>query len=89
VNGPGWRECLTGNRKAFIEEFVQRPQFSAEYSFDLTPDNFVTQLNAKAGEPCSFFPPSLCVFSFALIMMLAFNPVTTNQEKDESISDSN
>jgi hypothetical protein len=27
--------------------------------------------------------------TFALIMMLGFNPDTTNQVKDESISDSN
>jgi hypothetical protein len=34
-------------------------------------------------------PAPLCVFTFALIMMLAFNLYMTNQVKDESISDSN
>src|SRR6185436_11306032 len=38
--------------------------------------------------PTPSLPAPLCVFTFALIMMLAFNPDTTNQVKDESISDS-
>jgi hypothetical protein len=65
VNAPGWRELLDGNRKAFIEEFVQRPQFSEEYPFDLTPVDFVNQLNAKAGAPLAINEVAAAVAEFA------------------------
>lgn len=53
VNAPGWEELLSSNRAAFMEEFVQRPQFILEYPVELTPNEFVNQLNAKAGGPLS------------------------------------
>ena len=65
VNAPGWRELLDANRKAFIEEFVQRPQFSLEYPYDLTPIDFVNQLNAKAGAPLAVNEVAAAVVEFA------------------------
>ena len=49
VNAPGWQELLEANRTAFIEGFVQRPQFNLEYPLELTPAEFVDRLNGKAG----------------------------------------
>ena len=65
VNAPGWRELLDANRKAFIEEFVQRPQFSLEYPYNLTPIDFVNQLNAKAGAPLAINEVAAGVAEFA------------------------
>ena len=64
VNAPGWRELLDANRKAFIEEFVQRPQFSLEYPYNLTPIVFVNQLNAKAGAPLAINEVAAAVAEF-------------------------
>jgi len=64
VNAPGWQELLDGNRKAFIEDFVRRPQFILEYPFDLTPVDFVNQLNAKAGSPLTVDNLSAAVAEF-------------------------
>jgi hypothetical protein len=49
VNAPGWEALLAANRTAFIEDFVQRPQFSERYPVALTPGEFVVQLNTGAG----------------------------------------
>lgn len=65
VNATGWQELLDGNRKAFIEEFVRRPQFSEEYPYDLTPVDFVTRLNAKAGAPLAMNEVAAAVAEFA------------------------
>jgi hypothetical protein len=65
VNAPGWRELLDGNRKAFIEDFLRRPQFSEEYPYDLTPVDFVNQLNAKAGVPLAINEVAAAVAEFA------------------------
>jgi hypothetical protein len=65
VNAPGWRELLDGNRKAFTEEFVKRLQFSLKYPYELTPIDFVNQLNAKAGAPLSINEVSAAVAEFA------------------------
>ena len=53
VNDPGWEELLEANKATFIERFVARPQFSEAYPLDLTPDEFVNQLNSRAGSPLS------------------------------------
>jgi hypothetical protein len=65
VNAPGWQELLDANRKAFIEDFVRRPQFIMEYPFDLTPVAFVNQLNAKAGAPLTINEAAAAVAEFA------------------------
>ena len=65
VNATGWRELLDGNRKAFTEEFVKRLQFSLEYPHELTPIDFVNQLNAKAGAPLDISGVSAAVAEFA------------------------
>jgi hypothetical protein len=53
VNAPGWESLLETNKVAFIENFVARPQFIDVYPLDLTPAEFVDQLNARAGDPLS------------------------------------
>ncbi|HEV7743357.1 MAG TPA: carboxypeptidase regulatory-like domain-containing protein [Pyrinomonadaceae bacterium] len=65
VNAWGWQELLNANRAAFIEDFVQRPQFISEYPLALTPFAFVYQLNVKAGGPLSSSEFSAAVAEFA------------------------
>jgi hypothetical protein len=65
VNAPGWQELLDANRTAFIDDFVQRPQFISEYPLELTPFAFVHQLNAHAGSPLSAGEFSAAVAEFA------------------------
>lgn len=49
VNAPGWQEVLEANKVSFIENFVRRPRFTAEYPLILSPTEFVEQLNNQAG----------------------------------------
>jgi hypothetical protein len=49
VNAPGWQELLETKKTAFIEDFVGRAEFTEAYPLSLTPAQFVTQLDAKAG----------------------------------------
>lgn len=53
VDTPGWEQLLAANKVAFLNEFVQRSNFKAQYPLSLTPAEFVSQLNAKAGGPLS------------------------------------
>ena len=53
VNAPGWQELLNANRTAFIEDFVERPEFNSEYPLELTPFAFVNQLNCNSRRPLS------------------------------------
>ena len=64
VNAPGWQELLNANRTAFIDDFVQRPEFISEYPLELTPYEFVNQLNPKAGGPLSANEFSAAVAEF-------------------------
>lgn len=65
VNAPGWQELLNANRTAFINDFVERPEFALEYPLELTPTEFVNQLNGKAGGPLSGSDFSAAVAEFA------------------------
>ena len=56
---------MTEIGRAFIEEFVKRLQFSLEYPHELTPIDFVNQLNAKAGAPLDISGVSAAVAEFA------------------------
>lgn len=49
VNTPGWQDLLEGNKVGFLETFVGRARFSEAYPLDLSPQEFVTALNATAG----------------------------------------
>jgi hypothetical protein len=49
VNSPGWQELLDANKSAFLEEFVRRAEFNEAYPPNLTPSQFVNQLNSTAG----------------------------------------
>lgn len=49
VNAPGWQALLEANTSSLIEDFVARPRFAEAYPLDLTPAEFVNQLNFSAG----------------------------------------
>jgi hypothetical protein len=53
VNASGWQSMLEANKVALIENFVARSQFSKAYPLDLTPSEFVNQLNSTAGAALS------------------------------------
>src|SRR2546423_4794576 len=49
VGEAGWQQKLELNTLAFLDEFVQRPEFVAAYPASLTPAEYVDRLNAQAG----------------------------------------
>ncbi len=49
VNSPGWQDLLEGNKVGFLETFVGRARFTAAYPLDLSPQEFVNQLDSTAG----------------------------------------
>lgn len=44
-----WEQILEQNRQAFAQEFVNRPEFTAQYPANLTHAQYVDALNALAG----------------------------------------
>jgi uncharacterized delta-60 repeat protein len=51
VGSDGWEQKLEANKQVFLDEFVARPQFTAQYPQTLTPAQFVDALNAFTGDP--------------------------------------
>jgi uncharacterized delta-60 repeat protein len=51
VGATGWEAALEANKQAFIDLFVQRPEFVVAYPQTLTPAQFVDTLNANTGDP--------------------------------------
>ncbi|MCA1617857.1 MAG: DUF11 domain-containing protein [Acidobacteria bacterium] len=49
VGAPGWEGQLEANKRAFIEEFVIRPEFLLAYPRSMPPGHFVDALNANTG----------------------------------------
>jgi hypothetical protein len=49
VGKDGWQRQLEANKEAFALEFVSRERFLAAYPADMTPADFVAQLNAHTG----------------------------------------
>ncbi|HEX8285968.1 MAG TPA: FG-GAP-like repeat-containing protein [Pyrinomonadaceae bacterium] len=51
VVGPGdeWKAKLAANKQAYVNAFVQRPEFVAAYPLTMTPAQFVDALNANTG----------------------------------------
>jgi hypothetical protein len=49
VGETGWELKLEENTVAFLNEFVARPEFTANYPAALSPADFVDKLNAQAG----------------------------------------
>jgi hypothetical protein len=49
VGAPGWEEQLEANKRAFIDDFVLRPEFLLPYPTTLPPGHFVDALNANTG----------------------------------------
>ncbi len=52
---PGWEQQLAANKRAFLEAFVARAQFTALYPQTLTAAQFVDALNVNTG--ASLSPP--------------------------------
>jgi hypothetical protein len=50
VGQPGFQAQLDANRQAYLVEFVTRPEFLIRYGA-MTPEQFVSVLNATAGNP--------------------------------------
>ena len=53
VLAPGWAEALEANKVAYFNAFVQRSSFTSAYPGSMTADQFVDQLNTRAGNPLS------------------------------------
>jgi glucose/arabinose dehydrogenase len=54
VVGQGdWQQRLEENQRAFVEEFVARPEFVAAFPTSLEPSEFVDRLNANTGASLS------------------------------------
>jgi Domain of unknown function (DUF4214) len=52
VVGQGdWQAQMEANKVAFIDAFVQRPEFASAFPQTLTPAQFVEALNANTGDP--------------------------------------
>jgi hypothetical protein len=49
VNSPGWEERMASNRAAFLDEWVNRAAFKAEYPEAMTSEQYVTKLFAQGG----------------------------------------
>lgn len=49
VGDPGWEALLESNKQSFALSFVQRTRFTDAFPTNMTPDQFVDALNAKAG----------------------------------------
>jgi len=49
VNNPGWELQIESNTVDFINLFVARPEFLANYPTSLTPSQYVDKLNTQAG----------------------------------------
>ncbi|HYN85790.1 MAG TPA: DUF4214 domain-containing protein [Pyrinomonadaceae bacterium] len=49
VGEPGAEARLEQNKQAFINEFVNRPEFLAQYPTTMTPEQFVDTLNVNTG----------------------------------------
>lgn len=49
VGNPGWEQALETNTVNFVNSFVIRAEFIAQYPTSLRADQYVNQLNAQAG----------------------------------------
>lgn len=65
VNAPGWQELLEAQKTALIEDFVTRARFAEDYPIELTPTEFVNQLNSSAGGTLSQAEITAAIAEFA------------------------
>ncbi|MDT5270159.1 MAG: hypothetical protein QOH49_2345 [Acidobacteriota bacterium] len=49
VGQAGWEQQLTANKNAFVEAWVQRPAFVAEFPVGMSADDYVSKLFTRAG----------------------------------------
>src|SRR5205085_9667462 len=49
VGQEGWKSRLEENRRAFVAEFVSRPEFVEAFPDSLSPSEFVDRLNENTG----------------------------------------
>ncbi|HJQ31484.1 MAG TPA: DUF4214 domain-containing protein, partial [Pyrinomonadaceae bacterium] len=48
VGQTGWEQLLESNKSAFVEAWVQRPNFLAEFPTDMTAQEYVSKLSQRA-----------------------------------------
>src|SRR4029077_13038142 len=67
VNQSGWQQKLETNKLTFLNDFVQRPRFTAAYPVSMTPAQFVDKLFATAHVQSTDpdYPASVCLFGVA------------------------
>jgi len=53
VLAPGWEQALETNKQNFVNAFVQRARFIADYPVNMSAADFVDKLNSRAGSPLS------------------------------------
>jgi hypothetical protein len=53
VGQGNWQQQLVDNRKAFLEEFVQRPEFLAQFPATMNDGMLLDKMNSNAGNPLS------------------------------------
>ena len=53
VGQGNWQQQLVDNRKAFMEEFVQRPEFLAQFPATMNDGMLLDKMNSNAGNPLS------------------------------------
>ena len=49
VNFPGWETVLEANKQEFARQWVQRPEFLAEFPLSMNRDEYVNKLAANSG----------------------------------------
>jgi hypothetical protein len=65
VNAPGWQQLLEDNKSEFARVFVERQDFGAAYPHALTPAEFVSRLDERAGSPLAPAELAAAVAEFA------------------------
>jgi hypothetical protein len=65
VNAPGWQALLEEHKTALIADFVTRARFAEDYPIELTPTEFVNQLDSNAGGTLSQSEISAAIAEFA------------------------
>jgi len=67
VVGQGeWQNQIEANKAAYAVEFVQRPSFQVDYPVSMTPFEFVSKLDQRAGGVLSFEERTNLVASFGV-----------------------
>jgi hypothetical protein len=97
VNQDGWRDTLDNNKRAYMEEFVQRARFVSAYPVTMSPAEFVDRLFMNAGVIPGVEDRSAAIGEFGLagtssdvaargraLLRVAENPALAQQESNQA-----